>query len=42
LRSSLPFRWYASYEPEWLKKAATIAELAAKLALPAASAFGGG
>jgi len=37
LKSSLPFRWYASYEPEWLKKAATIAELAEKLDLPAAA-----
>jgi 3-oxosteroid 1-dehydrogenase len=35
LRASLPFRWYASYEPEWVKKANTIEELAAKLGLPA-------
>ncbi|MDH7785765.1 3-oxosteroid 1-dehydrogenase [Ochrobactrum sp. 19YEA23] len=36
LRTSFPFRWYASYEPDWIKKADTIEELAAKLGLPAA------
>lgn len=35
LRTSVPFRWYASYEPDWIKKADTIEELAAKLGLPA-------
>ncbi|MCM2475422.1 FAD-dependent oxidoreductase [Rhizobium sp. CG5] len=35
LQSSFPFRWYASYEPDWVKKADTIDELAAKLGLPA-------
>lgn len=35
LRTSLPFRWYASYEPDWIKKADTIEELASKLSLPA-------
>lgn len=35
LTTSLPFRWYASYEPEWVKKADSIAELARKLGLPA-------
>lgn len=34
-RSSLPFRWYASYETDWVKKASTIAGLAEKLGLPA-------
>ncbi|MFP5076085.1 FAD-dependent oxidoreductase [Rhizobium sp. YIM 134829] len=34
LGTSLPFRWYASYEPDWVKKAETIPELAAKLGLP--------
>jgi 3-oxosteroid 1-dehydrogenase len=37
LGTSLPFRWYASYEPKWVKKAGTVAELAAMLDLPAAS-----
>lgn len=36
LKASLPFRWYASYEPDWVKKAETIAGLADKLGLPAA------
>ncbi|MDX8467213.1 FAD-binding protein [Mesorhizobium sp. VK23B] len=36
LKTSLPFRWYASYESQWVKKADTIAGLAAKLGLPAA------
>lgn len=35
LKTSLPFRWYASYEPDWLKRADTIPGLAAKLDLPA-------
>lgn len=35
LKTSFPFRWYASYEPEWVKKAATLDELAEKLGLPA-------
>lgn len=35
LSTSLPFRWYASYEPDWVKKADTIAELAERLDLPA-------
>ena len=34
LKTSLPFRWYASYEKEWVKKADTVAELAQKLGLP--------
>lgn len=37
LKTSLPFRWYASYEPKWVKKADTIEELAQKLNLPAAN-----
>ncbi|WP_189476046.1 MULTISPECIES: hypothetical protein [unclassified Mesorhizobium] len=37
LKTSLPFRWYASYERQWLKKADTIGGLAAKLGLPAAA-----
>ncbi|RVC13813.1 FAD-binding protein [Mesorhizobium sp. M7A.F.Ca.CA.002.15.2.1] len=37
LKTSLPFRWYASYERDWIKKADTIAGLAAKLGLPAAA-----
>jgi len=37
LRTSLPFRWYASYEPDWVKKAETIEELATKLGLSAHS-----
>jgi 3-oxosteroid 1-dehydrogenase len=35
MQTSLPFRWYASYEPDWVKKADTLDELAAKLGLPA-------
>lgn len=35
LQTSFPFRWYASYEPDWVKKADTVEELAAKLSLPA-------
>lgn len=35
LKSSLPFRWYASYEKDWVKRADTIGELAAMLGLPA-------
>lgn len=35
LQSSITFRWYASYERDWVKKADTIEELAAKLGLPA-------
>ncbi len=34
LESSFSFRWYASYERDWVKKADTIDELAAKLGLP--------
>jgi 3-oxosteroid 1-dehydrogenase len=34
LQASVVFRWYASYESEWVKKADTIEELAAKLGLP--------
>jgi 3-oxosteroid 1-dehydrogenase len=34
LATSLPFRWYASYERDWVKKAGTIEDLAAKLGLP--------
>lgn len=34
LGTSLPFRWYASYEPDWVKKADSIEELAEKLNLP--------
>ncbi|MCF3639280.1 FAD-dependent oxidoreductase [Rhizobium sp. TRM95111] len=36
LGTSLPFRWYASYEPQWVKKAQSIPDLAEKLGLPAA------
>lgn len=35
LKTSLPFRWYASYEKEWVKKAGSLKELASKLDLPA-------
>ncbi|MBB3966777.1 FAD-binding protein [Rhizobium metallidurans] len=35
LQSSFTFRWYASYERGWVKKADTIEELAVKLGLPA-------
>jgi len=35
LQSSITFRWYASYEPDWVQKADTIEELASKLGLPA-------
>jgi len=35
LRSSLAFRWYASYEPDWIQKADSVEELASKLKLPA-------
>lgn len=35
LKDSLPFRWYASYERDWIKKADTVAALAAQLGLPA-------
>lgn len=35
LNAALPFRWYASYERNWVKKADTIQELAQKLGLPA-------
>lgn len=35
LQSSPAFRWYASYERDWVKKADTIEELAALLSLPA-------
>lgn len=34
LKTSLPFRWYAAYEPGWVKKAATVEELAVQLGLP--------
>ncbi len=34
-QSSLPFRWYASYDRDWVKRAETIEELAGKLGLPA-------
>lgn len=34
LRTSLPFRWYASYDPKWVKKAGSIPELANMLGLP--------
>ncbi|WP_256751694.1 FAD-dependent oxidoreductase [Mesorhizobium sp. Mes31] len=37
LKTSLPFRWYASYERDWVQKADTITGLAAKLGLPAAA-----
>lgn len=37
LRTSLPFRWYASYERQWIRKSDTIAGLAAKLGLPASA-----
>lgn len=33
-KSSLPFRWYASYDRDWIKSAQTIEELAGKLGLP--------
>lgn len=35
LKASLPFRWYASYERDWIRKADTIAGLAQQLGLPA-------
>ncbi|MGQ3214427.1 FAD-dependent oxidoreductase [Shinella sp.] len=35
LGAALPFRWYASYDPGWVKKAETVQELAQKLGLPA-------
>lgn len=34
LGTSWPFRWYASYEPGWVKQAGTLAELARMLDLP--------
>ncbi|MEZ5798542.1 MAG: FAD-dependent oxidoreductase [Paracoccaceae bacterium] len=37
LKTSLPFRWYASYEPGWVKKSATVEGLALELGLPAAA-----
>ncbi len=37
LKTSLPFRWYASYERGWVKKSDTVAGLAAQLGLPAAA-----
>lgn len=36
LKASLPFRWYASYERDWIRKSDTISGLAEKLGLPAA------
>ncbi|SOC46444.1 3-oxosteroid 1-dehydrogenase [Rhizobium subbaraonis] len=35
LKTSIPFRWFSSYERDWVKTADTIPELAAKLGLPA-------
>lgn len=35
LGRSLPFRWYASYEKNWVIKARTLDELAAKINVPA-------
>lgn len=35
LKTSLPFRWYASYDRGWVKTADTVGGLAAKLGLPA-------
>lgn len=35
LGRSLPFRWYASYEKNWVIKAQTLEELAAKINVPA-------
>lgn len=37
LKTSLPFRWYASHQRDWVRKADTIGGLAAKLGLPAAA-----
>lgn len=37
LRASLPFLWYRRYEKGWVKKAATLDELAATLGLPPAA-----
>ncbi|MFT4150668.1 MAG: FAD-dependent oxidoreductase [Paracoccaceae bacterium] len=37
LNTSLPFRWYASYEPDWVKRADTVEGLAAQLGLPPAA-----
>ncbi|WP_162918817.1 FAD-dependent oxidoreductase [Taklimakanibacter deserti] len=35
LSRSLPFRWYAAYDKSWIVKADTLADLAAKIGLPA-------
>lgn len=37
LKTSWPFRWYASYEKDWVKKANSIEDLAVKLNLPPAA-----
>ena len=34
LKTALPFRWYASYQPDWVKKSDTIEGLAVLLGLP--------
>lgn len=34
LKRSLPFRWYASYDPSWIVKAGSLDELARKTGLP--------
>lgn len=34
LNAALPFRWYAAYDRNWVKKAGTVRELAQKLGLP--------
>lgn len=36
-KTSLPFRWYAAYDPGWVKTSATIEGLAAELGLPPAA-----
>ena len=35
LKQALPFRWYARKSPGWLRKAATLRELAGRIGLPA-------
>jgi len=37
LSRSIPFRWYASYETDWIKRADTIEALADKIGLPSAA-----